>query len=167
MPKAETAAPRGRGTVDYATNHERRAAIAGRKADALMCELPAAYSELSRAAASVPSVDVRRQTFRRLLLSKGGPEGDALHKALRAWRALVEVARERGLAAHGLPAEDPLVADIVAAEKRRAREASKGSRGGITVGQTFLEGFATLQAIGLPVTADGPLAEVWQRPRRR
>ena len=151
--------PHKRGQTDWATNAQRRAATAGRKADALAAELPPEYAELSRAAASIPSVDARRTAFRRLLLSKGGPEGDALHKALRAWRTLAAVARERGLAAHGLPAEDPLVADIVAAEKRRARETGNGSRGGVTVGQTFLAGFATLQAVGLPVTADGPLAE--------
>lgn len=94
-----------------------------------------------------------------MLLAKGGPEGDLLHTALRSWRALTAVARVRGLPNNGLPAEDPLVADVVATERQLALTRSVGSRGGITVGPTYLAGFAALKAFGLPVVADGPLAE--------
>ena len=149
-------AKRGR---EFETNAARRSDKAARRADALLAELPREIAEMQLAAAQVPSADSRRKAFRGLLLRKGGPEGEALHKALRAWRALAAVAAERGLPNSGLPAGDPLVADIVGAEKRRAKEQGSGSRGGVTVGTTFLAGFATLQAVGVPVVADGPLAE--------
>ena len=88
----------------------------------------------------------------------GGEDESSAVAALRAWRALAATARERGLPHNGLPAGDVLVADVVAGEKRRARAAGAGSRGGVTVGQTFLDGFATLQSVGVPVVADGPFA---------
>ena len=82
-------------------------------------------------------------------MRKGGPEGDALHTALRAWRALRDTADARGIPGSGLPAHDAHVADIVAAEKARAKS-GRGSRGGVTVGATFLAGFATLAALTPP-----------------
>ena len=63
----------------------------------------------------MPSREARRARFHALMTAKGGPEGDALHSALRAWRALAATARVRGLPDHGLPARDALVADIVGA----------------------------------------------------
>ena len=149
---------RARGRV-WETNGARRAAKAEARADALMAELPCEIAGMEAAADQVPSEAARRGIFRALMLRKGGPEGDALHNALRAWRALAATARARGLPRHGLPARDALVADIVAAEKAAAMAAKRGSRGGATVGDTFLAGFASLRAIGLPVEADGPLAE--------
>ena len=149
---------RARGRV-WETNGARRAAKAEARADALMAELPCEIAGMEAAADQVPSEAARRGIFRALMLRKGGPEGDALHNALRAWRALAATARAHGLPRHGLPARDALVADIVAAEKAAAMAAKRGSRGGATVGDTFLAGFASLRAIGLPVEADGPLAE--------
>ena len=157
-PAANAGQARKRGR-DWETNGERRAAKAAARADALMAGLPREIAEMDAAADQVPLAAARRAIFRRLMLRKGGPEGDALHNALRAWRALAATARARELPRHGLPARDALVADVVAAEKAAAMAAKRGSRGGATVGDTFLAGFATLRAIGLPIEADGPLAE--------
>ena len=160
------AQPKGkRARVEYATNAERRAEKAGRRADALISELPEAYTSMMADAAQVPSVDRRMAIYRRRIVASGGPEGDVLHKALRSWRLLVETARARGLPDDGLPAGEAIVADIVSAERERAASAARGSRGGITVGKTILEGFVALSTVaGLPIQASGPNVEAAAEP---
>ena len=73
----------GKRSCEFATNAERRAAKAARRADALAAELPQEYAALESAAAQVPSEAWRRATFRGMLLARGGPEGDALHTLRR------------------------------------------------------------------------------------
>jgi hypothetical protein len=56
------------------------------------------------------------------------------------------------------------VAYVVSTELERATTSGTGSKGGRTVGTTILDGFTFLQAIGMPIAADSPLAKAAAAP---
>ena len=169
-PRAAAALPtRGKrkAPAEWATNGARRSAKAVARVDGLLAELPEDVIESLAGGQQVPCRDRRLGLVRGRLLQSAGPEGDKVRNALRAWRLLVGVARARHLPNHGLPARGMLVADIVGAELDRARGEKKGSKGGLTVGKTILEGFAALQdVVGLPIEADHALAVAAAQPTR-
>ena len=163
----------------HETNAGRRVRVQRQRVDALLLEIPRAVLDQAAggeaATAQVPCPDRRMALLRQLLCSKGGPEGDVIHKALRSWRLLAAVAVERSLPFHGLPATGQLVAEIVSAEFARARREaaeakaagakSRASKGGATVGKTVQEGFVALQSVlGLEVDATHPLVAAAAEP---
>jgi hypothetical protein len=151
------------------TNGERNAAKQRRRVEALVAEIPRVVLDRAlggpSARAQVPDPAVREALQRQLLVSRGGPTGDLLHKALRSWRLLVAAASQQGLPDHGLPATGALVAQVVAADFARARREAIGSKGGASVGNTIREGFIALQdLVGLPIDARHPLVEAAAEP---
>lgn len=127
--------------------------------EALPCKIAAELAGGEIAARQVPDPERRKALVLTRWVAKAGPEGASAAKALRSWRLLEAVAEERGLPEYGLPAGGLLVADIVAADLARARAASTGSRGGVTVGKTIADGFEWLESIGLPIEASHPAVQ--------
>ena len=135
---------------------------------ALLAELPIEAADRvlgDDSKRQVPSARRRRELAVALLRKKAGPKGDRAKKALRCWRLLRGVAKQRCLPKGGLPASAALVADIVRSELQRAQREAKGSQGGNTVGGTIRDGFLWLQAVAqLPIEASGLLVEAAAEP---
>ena len=108
---AEPTRPRARGTRQYESHQEARAARASYAVAGLLAELPDTAADRllgKRAARQVPDARRRRELAVVLLRRKAGPKGDQARKALRAWRLLQAAAAARALPAQGLPASAAL-----------------------------------------------------------
>ena len=85
--------------VDHDTNGQRRRLKQQRKVHELLEAIPGHVLEMASAGRAVgqTSAEARLALRVQLLTAEGGPEGDKLHKGLRAWRLLDALASERGL----------------------------------------------------------------------
>ena len=108
--------------VPFATHRERRRANAERRAAQLFSALPSSWWAAASgdpAASSALGHTVVEQQLVQLVISKGGPEGDATRGGWRAWNALAGFAASGGLD-QPLPASAALVARVVCLQLAQA-----------------------------------------------